>query len=239
MGTTVRQLFAACSGPGIHAALIALFLVMFLLPAQEAHGVTCHCFKERTFKPTQPASADAYILATARNSLLAAASGIDKGTVVRQRMTGATETDLWLSRYLSTQINRSADQLLGARDRSSSWSGAFDAVELDTGKLGTAFQEARKAGNADGMARALADPVLGRTFNTGKPTLTRLHDTGANIAESALSLYLAGRMNRTPESILRYVMTGEKTWGSLFNDLGIRIDTVGDLIAEAVTASVD
>ena len=234
MGITVRQLFAAYSGPGIHSALIALFLVMFLLPAQEAHGVTCHCFKERTFKPAQPASADPYILATARNSLLAAASGIDKGAVVRQRMTGATETDLWLSGYLSTQINKSADQLLSARDRSSSWSGAFDAVELDTGKLGTAFQEAREAGNADGMARALADPVLGRAFNTGKPTLARLRGNGANIAESTLSLYLANRMNRTPESILRSVKTGEKTWGTLFNSLGIRIDTVGDLIGEEV-----
>ena len=234
MAKTVRQLLTTYPGPTLRGSLILVCLAMFVFQVQEAHGVTCHCFKERTFKPTQPASADAYILATARNSLLAAASGIDKGTVVRQRMTGATETDLWLSRYLSTQINRSADQLLGARDRSSSWSGAFDAVELDTGKLGTAFQEARKASNADGMARALADPVLGRTFNTGKPTLTRLHDTGANIAESALSLYLAGRMNRTPESILRYVMTGEKTWGSLFNDLGIRIDTVGDVIGAAV-----
>ena len=179
MGTTVRQLFAACSGPGIHAALIALFLVMFLLPVQDVQAVTCHCFKERTFKPAQPASADPYILATARNSLLAAASGIDKGTVVRQRMTGATETDLWLSRYLSTQINRSADQLLSARDRSSSWPAAFDAIDLETGTLGTIFQEARKAGEADGMARALADPVLGRTFNTGEATLARLRINGA------------------------------------------------------------
>jgi hypothetical protein len=234
MGTTVRQLFAACSGPGIYSALIALFLVMFLLPAQEAHGVTCHCFKERTFKPAQPASADPYILATARNSLLAAASGIDKGAVVRQRMTGATETDLWLSGYLSTQISRSADQLLDARDSSSSWSGAFDAVELETGKLGTAFQEARKADNADGMARALADPVLGRTFNTGEATLARLRNSGANIAESALGLYLAGQMNRTPESILSDVRSGGKTWGALFNSMGIQIDTVGDRIAEAV-----
>ena len=234
MGTTVRQLFAACSGPGVHAALIALFLVMFLLPVQEAHGVSCHCFKERSFKPSQPASADPYILATARNSLLAAASGIDKGAVVRQRMTGATETDLWLSRYLSTRVSRSADQLLNDRDRSSSWSAAFDAAQLDTGTLGTAFQEARKGSEADRMARALADPVLGRAFNAGEPTLARLRDAGANIAEAALSLYLAGQLNLTPEKIWSDIKAGEKTWGSLFNSLDIRIDTVGDRIGAAV-----
>jgi hypothetical protein len=149
-------------------------------------------------------------------------------------MTGATETDLWLSRYLSTRVSRSADQLLNDRDRSSSWTAALDAVELDTGTLGTAFQEARKGGEADSMARALADPVLGRAFNAGEPTLARLRDAGTSIAEAALSLYLSGRLKRTPESILSDIKTGEQTWGTLFHSLDIRIDTVGDRIANAV-----
>ena len=217
--------------------LIFCCLLLFLLAPDTSEGVSCHCFKDRSFKPSQPASADPYILATARNSFLAAAAGIDKGTVVRQRMTGATETDLWLSRYLSTQVDRPADQLLRARDSSSSWSAALDAVDLDTGSFGTAFQEARKTGDADGMARALADPVLGRAFNAGEPTLGRLRHNGANIAEAALSLYLAARLKRTPESLLAEVGKGKQTWGSLFNSLGIKIDTVGDVIGEAVRGS--
>ncbi len=217
--------------------VVLLCLFMLFISAQQAFAVSCHCFKERSFKPAQPASADPYILATARNSLLAAASGIDKGAVVRQRMTGATETDLWLSRYLSTRVDRTADQLLSDRDRSSSWSAALDAVELETGTLGTAFQEARKAGEADGMARALADPVLGRGFSAGEPTLARLRDNGANIAETALSLYLSGRLHRTPEKVFEDVTSGKQTWGSLFNSLGIRIDTVGDRIGAAVKGS--
>jgi hypothetical protein len=219
--------------------VVLLCLPMLFISAQQAFGVSCHCFKERNFKPSQPASADPYILATTRNSFLAAASGIDKGTVVRQRMTGTTETDLWLSRYLSTRVDRQADQLLRARDSSSSWSAALDAVDLDTGSFGAAFQEARKTGDADGMARALADPVLGRAFNAGEPTLGRLRHNGANIAEAALSLYLAARLKRTPESLLAEVGKGKQTWGSLFNSLGIKIDTVGDVIAEAVTTSAD
>ena len=217
-----------------HSILIFLCVILLILPVQEAQAVSCHCFKERAFKPSQPASADPYILATARNSLLAAASGIEKGKVIRQRMTGTTETDLWLSSYLSTQVDISADKLINARDRTSSWSAAFETIELDTAKLGNVFQEARKAGEADGMARALADPVLGRTFNAGGPTLAQLRDKEANIAEAALSLYLTGQLNRTPESILSDVQAGEKTWGELFNSLGARIDTVGDLIGEAV-----
>jgi len=234
MKNSNQRFFAEHLIKSIKSKVVLLFFLMLFISAQQALAVSCHCFKERTFKPSQPASADPYILATARNSLLAAASGIEKGKVIRQRMTGTTETDLWLSSYLSTQVDISADKLINARDRTSSWSAAFETIELDTAKLGNVFQEARKAGEADGMARALADPVLGRTFNAGGPTLTRLRDKEANIAEAALSLYLTGQLNRTPESILSDVQAGEKTWGELFNSLGVRIDSVGDLIGEAV-----
>ena len=218
-----------------HSSIIFLCMILLILPVQKARAVTCHCFKERAFVASQPASADPYILATTRNSLLAAAAGIDKGTVVRQRMTGATETDLWLSNFLSTRMdNRSADQLLDARDQASSWAAAFDAMNLNTEKLGGLFQTTRKADDADGMARSLADPVLGRAFTVPEPTLAQMRDTGANIAETALSLYLAGQLNKTPESIFSEVKEGKKTWGVLLNSLGIKIETVGDRIAEAV-----
>jgi len=220
-------------------SLILFCAVTFTLTVRHAQAVTCHCFKERSFKPSQPASADPYILATARNSLVAAAAGIDKGAVVRQRMTGTTETDLWLSGYLSTLVDKSAEDLLEARDRATSWPAAFEVINLESGKLGPAFQKAQESGDADGMARSLADPVLARAFNTGEPTLARMRESGANIAESALGLYLAGQMNRTPESILSEVRSGGKTWGALFNSMGIQIDTVGDRIAEAVRKTVN
>jgi hypothetical protein len=220
-------------------SLTPLLFVLLFIPTQTAYAVTCHCFKERAFNASQPASADPYILATTRNSLLAAAAAIDKGAVVRLRMKGTDETDLWLSHYLSMRVEKSADQLLDARDKTSSWAEALDAVELNTEKLGTAFQEARKAGDAEGMARSLADPVLGRAFTIPEPTLAQMRDTGANIAETALSLFLAGQLNQTPESIFSEVKIGKKTWGVLLNSLGIKIETVGDRIAEAVSASDD
>jgi hypothetical protein len=239
MISIVRKFFSTQFRTVVLWSLVPLCLFMVPFQVQEAQAVTCHCFKERSFKPSQPASADPYILATTRNSLLAAAAGIDKGAVIRLRMKGIDETDLWLSHYLSTRVDKSADHLLDARDKASSWAAALDAVELKTEKLGTTFLEARKKGDAENMARALADPVLATTFEAGEPTLARLHDNGANIAESALSLFLAGKLDRAPEGILEEVKKGEITWGVLLNSLGIKIDTVGDLIAEAVTASID
>lgn len=235
----LRRFFSVHFRLIIRVCMVLLLLGPFFLQAQVVLAVTCHCFKERSFKPSEPASADPYILATTRNSLVAAASGIEKGAVVKLRMTGTTETDLWLSSYLSTRVNKSTDGLLEARDKASSWPAALDGINLDTADLGPAFNDARKAADDDGMARALADTVMGKVFEAGEPALKRLKNGGANIAESALSLYLADRMKKTPETIFKEVESGKQTWGSLLNSLGIKIDTIGDRITEAVSASDD
>ena len=231
MNTNQRSSFPAIISDRIILIICTIWLIF---PVQNAFAVTCHCFKEREFKPSQPASADLYILATTRNSLLAAASGIEKGSVVKQRMTGVTETDLWLSHYLSGRVDQSAGQLLDARDKAPSWAAALNAMDLDTGSLGAPFNEARKNADDEGMARALAEPVMEKAFGAASPTLGRLKNQGADIAETAGSLYLAAKLRRTPESVFSDVRKGETTWGELFNSLGIRIDTVGDLIAREV-----
>ena len=165
---------------------------------------------------------------------MAAASGIEKGAVVRMRMKGSTETDLWLSSYLSTRVDITAAELLDARDRAASWTAALKTLDLDSGGLGAAFNEARKTGDDDAMARALADPVMVNVFGASENTIDRLRDQGANIAESAVSIYLTIRVKKTPEVIFSDVKSGKNTWGELLNSQGIRIDTLGDLIAEEV-----
>jgi hypothetical protein len=222
--------------PGFKTAIVLFLttLIVITLQPRPAFAVACHCFKERTFKSSHPASADPYILATTRNSLIAATSGIDKRTVVRQRMRGATETDLWLSAYLSTLNDYTAQQLLNARDEAASWAGALDHLNLDTEVLGKAFNDARTEDDPDSMARALAEPVIGRAFGVRDPDLAKLRENGANIAETALSLYLAAGADRTSTDIFSSVRNGTQTWGSQLHTQGIKVDTIGDLIAEKV-----
>lgn len=218
----------------LRLSFLVIGLILPVLTPGNVHAVTCHCFKEREFKPSQPSSADPYILATTRNSLVAAAAWIEKRTVVKLRMRGTTETDLWLSSFLSTRVNIPAEYLLDARDNASSWPSALDSISLDTKSLRPAFNNARKAKDADGMVRALADTVLGKTFGAKESTLLLLRNEEANIAESALSLYLSANMKRTPEEIFKEVRKGKLTWGSLLNSQDIKVDTIGDLIAEKV-----
>jgi hypothetical protein len=204
---------------------------MFSLPAQA--GVTCHCFKQRTFEPGRPDSADPYILATARNGLLAAASGTQKSDVVRARMTGATESDLWFSLYLAARTGTPVKTLKGARAGSTSWAEAVDSLQLSTDNLGPAFETARRAGDDEGMSLALADLALAHGFKVSSELLKKLRAAGAGNAEVALSLLLAERTKRQPEAVLEDVDLKRQTWGSLLFSAGIAPESVSDLIWRA------
>lgn len=219
--------------PWVTAAVLVV-TAAFLPVEPVAAAVACHCFRDRQFQPSQPASADPYVLATARNSLLAAAAGVGKGEVVRQRMTGASETDLWLSLYLSARTGTPPDRILAARDRSPSWAAALDALKLPAGTLGAAFDAARRSGDADAMAAALADTVLASAFGVQDTVLTDLRRSGADTAAAALSLLVARRTGRGPEAVYADVSGGRATWGALINALGVPLDTTGDLVMEAV-----
>jgi hypothetical protein len=186
-------------------AVVILFPAAF--PAPSWGG--CHCFKDRSFDPLRPASADPYVLATARNSLVASASGMSKGKVVKMRMTGAAETDIWLSMYLES-----------AR-------GKEDAAS-------PAFKTAEKAGDKEAMAAALADRVLARTYKVDGQTLSKLRAAGANTAEVTLSLLVSGRTGKAPGDIFAEVRDGKTSWGKIVSSLGIPLDTTGDLIMQSV-----
>ncbi|MDT8396780.1 MAG: hypothetical protein RRA32_10110 [bacterium] len=180
---------------------------MAILPG--AAFSNCHCFKDRAFDPARPASADPYVLATARNSLVAAAAGITKGQVVKMRMTGAGETDVWLESYL-----------------------ASEAGKADTGS--PAYKAAEKAGDRDAMAAALADRVLARTYRADNETISGLRKAGADTATVALSLFVSSRIEPSPAEIFARVNSGKTTWGKTVSALGIALDTTGDRIMEDV-----
>ena len=192
-------------------ALVAIALFLAAFPAPSWGG--CHCFKDRSFDPLRPTSADPYVLATARNSLVAAASGMTKGKVVKMRMTGATETEVWLSMYLES-----------AR-------GKEDAAS-------TAFTAAEKAGDREAMAAALANRVLARTYRVDEQVLSGLRAAGANTAEVTLSLLVSDRTGKIPGDIFVEVRDGKTTWGKIVSSLGIPLDTTGDLIMKDVRKAV-
>src|SRR5512145_3059565 len=105
--------------------LVALALLALPGSALAAPTVNCHCFRNRSFDPADPPAADPYILANARSSLLSAAFGVPKATLVRAVMTGTPPEDLWIAHWSAARTGREAAWLLGAIAETGSWRAAL------------------------------------------------------------------------------------------------------------------
>ncbi|TAL16399.1 hypothetical protein EPN96_09715 [bacterium] len=212
-----------------------VLLAAFLLLAFAAEGfsaVSCHCFNDRKFDPEAPFIADPFILATARNTIAAVASGVDKGAIVKKRMTGSTEGDLWLGLFLAKETGVSAEALLSAREKNPSWSAALSAIPVDTGKFGKEFESARNAGNEEAMAAALADFAFTERFGQKQAEVSGLRTLGASTAETTLSLLLSKKTGKSPLDIFKETTSGKKSWGQLLDAAGIPAEITGKSVTE-------
>jgi hypothetical protein len=214
-----------------HALILALCLVAALpLPSR---AVSCHCFQDRDYDPAAPGKADEYVLATARNSLLAGAFGMEKGDVVRARMGGASEADLWIAYQAKATTGADPDRLLEARGQSASWAEALKNLGIAPEALGKPFASALAAGKTDEQAaQFLADPFLSELpASGGEAAVKALRDAGADTAEAAVALLLQTLVNRPAVEFLKNVRMGTATWGTLLNNAGVTPQRAGKLIA--------
>jgi len=213
------------------ALLLAAALLLPALPA--VAGVSCHCFRDRAFDPAEPARVDPYLLATARNGLLAGAAGLSKSDVVQARMTGAEEVALWIADRAGALTGKSADEIEAAREKAGSWQKALDALHLPAEAGPPGFAEARAEGSEEKMALALADEALRAAFGLDAAALARLRAVvGSDNGQAALAAFLA-RPGEPPETIAAEVLQGKRSFGALLTERGIAPDAVGDRIADA------
>jgi hypothetical protein len=217
--------------------LLCALLCVFAAMPEALAGVSCHCFRDRTFDPSAPAKADPYLLATARNGLLAGAAGVEKGVVVKARMTGGEENDLWVAYRIGILASLPAEKLLAAREAAPSWREALDTLKIPGDLGGPAFTLARSRGDDAGMARALADESLRTGFSLSPETVADLRGQGADNGEAALAAFF-GASDEPAPALLREVRSGKRTWGQVLTARGIPSDTVGDRIAEKVRAAL-
>ena len=190
------------------------------LPAAAGGAPTgdCHCFQDRTWDRAAPASADPYVLATTRSSLLSAAFGVGKGTLVRTVMGGTPADDLWIAYGSGARAGRDAEALLAAKQRKGSWKGALAGAK----GLGPAFEAALASGAADAALSAIVidDVLLGR-LRANAEDVALLRAAGAKSEEVVLAAVLSVRLGTPAMPILARVRTGKATWGSTLHDAGL------------------
>ena len=175
----------------------------------------------------RPAAADPYILATAQNSLLAAAFGLPKKEVVRAKMAGASGERLWVVHYLASRSGLAPAQIDAAREQAPDWQAALTALRLDPALLSPRFVAAlRAAGSDEALAVAAADATLESRLGAAPAAIEALRAAGASSQEVILALFLGLRTGRPAGELFSRAKSGQATWGEILHAAGIEAGNI-------------
>jgi hypothetical protein len=218
-------------------SLFRLLLALALFPPGLAGAeptATCHCYQDRAFDPARPAAADPYILATTRSSLLSAAFGVEKRSLVSAVMTGTDPDDLWVAQWAGARIGRSAAELLSSREARGGWK----AVLGDLPGLTPEFSAALRAGvpTETLSAIAVAEVLRGRLGAT-PASLAALRQAGATTPDLILATVLSARLGTPTAPLVVQVHAGRATWGEVLRDAGLSPKQLDPLVRELVASS--
>jgi hypothetical protein len=205
----------------IRGLLAVVCAVALLSPgAVRAAAVSCHCFRDRGYDPANPASSDAYLLATASNTLLAGVAGIPKREIVQARMSGTAGEDLWIAAYAARRRGEDAHAVLQARAGAASWRGFFTARGGDLEALGPRFVAALASDAADAvLARVAAAETLAERIATPWDQLDALAAAGASYQETVAASLIGRWAGRQAPEVLAAARAGT-AWSSQLAALG-------------------
>jgi hypothetical protein len=199
--------------------------------ARAAPTVSCHCFRDRSFDPSDPPAADPYILAATRSSLLSAAFGVAKAGLVRAVMSGTAPEDLWIAHWSAARTGRAAGWLLDAHGETASWRAAL----AGTAGLPAPFAAALARGAPAGELAAFAvDDVLASRLGADPVAIRALRQAGAASEQVIVASFLAPRLKAPPSEVLARFRSGKATWGSLLRDAGLAPEQIEEAIRQAV-----
>jgi hypothetical protein len=211
--------------------ILAALAVLVPSASHATRGVACHCYRERVYDPDAPASADAYILATTRSSLVSAALGPTKASLVGAVMTGAAPDDLLIAHWTAAKAGRFASELLDLKRARRTWRAALDGIATKD----DAFQAALARGASDAeLAGSVVDDLLVHRLHVDPAVVRELRGAGAT-SEEAIVAVVFGATRQTPApAALGRVKSGQATWGSLLHDAGIEPDAIDGLVRQLV-----
>jgi hypothetical protein len=212
--------------------LLLLALAAAASPAL-ASGPACHCFRDRTFDPGRPTAADPYILATTRSSLLSAAFGADKASLVRAVMGGTSPDDLWVAHFAAARAGGDAEALLVAKADRGSWAKALAATP--PAKLGAAFVALLANGAPPAaLSAAAVDEVLTTRAGADAAAVRALRAAGATTEETILSTVVGAHLGRPAAEVLAPVRAGKQSWGALLTEAGIQPSRLDAIVRQRV-----
>jgi len=157
-----------------------------------ANGPACHCFQQRTFDPGNPQAVEPYLLATTANSLMAVAFAQPKRTIVRDKMSGGGDADLWLALGLSRAYPQDTSTLLERKREAGSWARMARRSPPDPERLPPDLVAAFAAGKSDEQLANLVVVATLQRFGLAKADLHAALEKGLTRQELVLASLLTG-----------------------------------------------
>ncbi len=198
------------------------FLLMLSMSAAAMPAITCHCFTERSFNPSQPALADPYFLATIQNSFFAVLFNVDKKMIVMKKQKGISSDDLWIAYWVGMKAGLSAEGLLQTRQVKESWREVLSPFAIPGKVLGDLFiREMKGEGSSFRLAEMAVDELLLSKKLIGEAELRALRKAGATHQELIIALLIAGKTSQSATQHYFTVKKGQKSWGGLLQEAKI------------------
>lgn len=196
---------------------IFFILLLLLIPTLSAaeSTINCHCFQDRTFNHRDTAAADPYFLATTQNSFISLIYGVDKRTLVKEKMSGISGTHLWILFDVAARGQQDINKVSEAYQRTKRWRDAFIELQLSQEHLGENYWQ--QSSNPEQLADHIVDLQLGQYFSVTANQVENWRERGMNRKELILALLLKGE----PLTIYNQVSSGMQTWGKLLYDQGL------------------
>jgi hypothetical protein len=195
-----------------------IFLLVFLLiptVTWAESAITCHCFQDRTFNHQNTAAADPYFLATTQNSFLSLVYNVNKGTIVKAKMSGTDGAHLWILFDLAKRSGQDIGRVEQIYSQTKRWTDVFKQLNLTPQQLGETYWQ--RGRNPEKLADHIVDLQLKKYFSVNETELENWRKQGMGRKELILAIMLKGE----PDKLYHQVTSGMQTWGGLLYEQGL------------------
>lgn len=197
-------------------------LTIFFAATTASAAPSCHCFQDRTFEPAAPQAIEPYLLTTTSNSLLAVLFDVPKRTIVKSKMGGVDNSDIWVGYSLAEHLTLNTDELLQRKNTMGSWRKLLQSLRFDPEKFPPHLISAIAAGKtteelADIAVAALLDKNLGIHARLSLELLAQ----GVTRKQLVLATLIATVKQVSLDSLIQQARSDDGGWARISFENGI------------------
>jgi len=215
---------------------VMMLIICFYLGAPQHvfadSAIQCHCFKNRSCDESDRFAADAYILATSFNSLLARLAALPKKQIVMIKMNeGMAQDDLLISLKIAKTTGQELQKVLDLRRQNDNWAEIIAGLPLqETVNKDEILGAIRAGASTEVAATRVADESIALFFGTPEEEIRKLRMSGLNEKEITLTLLLNHVNEIQPEALVEQYKDKGKSWSEIAYSLGVEPKAAGKLI---------